>query len=242
MLRSYLAVALRALKRQPGYTAINVLGLAVGMACCLLIGLYVQHEWSYDRAWPGADRLYRVVEGPPDDLGAITGGAMVHALRADYGEQIEVAGRFTCAAPVLRLDDPATGAVSSFEEDGFCYADPSALDVFGLTLTRGNPATALDGADKVVLTASRAAKYFGEANPVGQTLRLGGVRGDERTLTVTGVLPDLPATTHLDFTLLPRSTRSRPRGISRLTAPSAASAGPPPTPTSSSRPRPTPPR
>ena len=200
MLRNVLTIALRSLRRRPGYAALNLVGLAVGMACCLLIGLYVQNELSYDRFHPDADRTVRVVQRADGGGMATVGDGIMPILQNDL-PQVER------AVQVLRSWNPqkvtrAKGeGARRFEEDGFLFADSTFFDVFsGFDLRRGHPETALDRPGTVVLTPEAARRYFGDEDPMGQTL----IRedADDQVLTVTGVLEPIPANSHLQFDLL----------------------------------------
>lgn len=197
MLRNYLTTAWRNLKRQKGYAAINVFGLTLGLAACLLIALYVQHEWSHDRFHEQSDRIYRVLEQDTSDSAgsgwtAQMQGPMGPALAADFPE-VEQAVRFHPEGEtLLRTEDRRF-----YEEDGY-RTDPSIFDVFSLQLQHGNPKTALSQPNAIVLTESLAAKYFGEQNPLGRILTLG--EEDERT--VTGVVEDPPSNSQIRFSYL----------------------------------------
>jgi putative ABC transport system permease protein len=196
MLKNYLVIALRTLRRRKGYAALNVVGLALGLAGCLLIGLFVRHELAYDRHHADADRVYRVVQHTnteKTDGMAWVGGAMGNALRADF-PQIEALARLVRSDALVEVGEGE--AKRTFEEDRLVYADPMVFDVLTLPLVAGD-AAALDTPDRVLLTESTAAKYFGQEDPIGEAITTDG-----RTLTVAGVLADPPATTHLAFDLM----------------------------------------
>lgn len=196
MIRNYLTIALRNLRRQKGYAFINVFGLAVGLAACSLILLYVRDELSYEAMHTRADRIYRVhldaaLAGQTFNS-ATTSPPMAAALRAEYPE-VESSTRVWDTGRVL-----VGHGDRQFYEERFFWADSTVFDVFTFPLLRGDARTALNRPNTVVLTASTARKYFGEADPVGQTLRF-----DNRLdLTVTGVTPDVPSNTHFRFDLL----------------------------------------
>lgn len=116
VLKGYLKTALRSLRRHPGYAALNVVGLAIGLACCLLIGLYVRHELAYDDFHAHADRLYRVTQTMPNEDAAGTGAALGPALAEDF-PQVEAAIRLIRNDKLVAVDYPATGVVRRFEED-----------------------------------------------------------------------------------------------------------------------------
>ncbi len=191
MLTNYLKIAFRHLQRQKGYTFINVAGLAVGLACCLLIVLYVQDERSYDRHHHHADRIFRLtINYHEGSHWAPIGPPVGPALMAQMPEIEQIARIFPFGnRAVLRYED------LQFEESGGVYADSTVFEVFTLPLLRGNPATALTAPGSLVLSQRMARKYFGEADPMGRTLTVPGWRD----FTVTAIMKDVPTTTHLPF-------------------------------------------
>ena len=204
MLRNYVTVALRTFLRQKGYAFINILGLAIGLASFIVIGLYVQDERSYDRFHPSAERLYRVVDfRKVEGIGEESSSAplpLAEALLADYPGQIEAAVRFfDFQAPTLSLahERPA-GDLLLFNESKVYFVDAAFFTVFNFPLAAGDPETALADPNTIVLTPSMARKYFGDGDPMGQTLRF----EDQHDLLVTGVLAEDPVQTHLDFEFL----------------------------------------
>ena len=195
----------RRLLREPGFTALNVSGLALGLTCCFLIGLYIQNEVTYDRFHPEADRIVRVIQREADGGGMSTiGGAASRILRNDIPQVESVVGIDGSRQTLTRVDD-ATGATSSFEESGFVAATPELFDVFsGFQMLQGDASKALTQPNELVLTASAAEKYFGAENPIGQTLYLGdeGPKANNPTaLTVVGVMSDPPKNSHLQFSM-----------------------------------------
>ena len=189
MLRNYLTIALRSLKRRAGYTLINVAGLGVGLACCLLIALFVREELSYDRFHEHADRIVRVASDWGDFSVPSTNWPFVQALRADYPD-LEI-------TTLLRYGGAVRRGEQQFREPEIFYADPALFDVFSFELEEGDPADALAEPYTAVLSQTAAQKYFGDADPLGETLTLyGGV-----DVTVTGVLAPLggPSHVHPDF-------------------------------------------
>lgn len=197
MMKNYLMIALRTIRRHSGYAFVNIMGLAVGLCACLLIGLYVQDELSYDRFYPQAERIYRVVEDYRNDGGEVshvasTPSRLAPALDAAF-PAIETAARLYPHEALLYRDGE-----HAFQQDGFFFADSTFFDVFSIPFVHGDPATALDAPFSVVLTESAAQRYFSDADPLGQTLRLDG----QYALTVTGVVADRPHNTHLQFEAL----------------------------------------
>lgn len=194
MLKSYIMTAFRSLLRRKGYTIVTSAGWAVGMACCLLIALYVLHEYAYDRFYSNAERIYRVVTDITTADGtqhlATSSGAIASATHMDIPEVISVV-RLREAFPLLQH------GTDRYRETVY-FADSTFFDVFDVALEQGNTRTALTAPSSAVLTDETAAKYFGAANPLGQTLTLDA----EHELTVTGVLRAFPGSSHLDFDVL----------------------------------------
>ncbi|HMB92662.1 MAG TPA: ABC transporter permease, partial [Rhodothermales bacterium] len=211
MLPNYLKVALRNLRRQKTYAVINIGGLAVGLSCCLLLGLFIRHELSYDRFHDNADRIGRLV---PDyhyqgnvsafpAIGAPWGPALVAAF-----PEVEQAVRFRPMRNTLvRRDDHI-----AYERGGL-YADSTIFEVFSFPLVQGNPQTALRNPNSVVLTEQMAARFFGTGDPIGQTLTI-----EREDYIVTGVAQDVPEASHFEFNfLLPfaKHAAARPDQVDR---------------------------
>lgn len=190
MLKNYLRVALRNLKNDKGYSLINIIGLAVGIACCIAIMLFVQDELSYDRFNEFADRIYR-----PRLLGRINGHDMSSALSAvalgpavyhDLPEVVAYTRLIKKGSTVVRYKD------KTFNEERLVAVDSTAFDVFTLPFVTGNPKTALTQPNTVVITESIAHKYFGSEEPIGRTLNV----GKQDNFVVTGVIKDIPQNSH----------------------------------------------
>lgn len=191
MWKNYLKIAVRTLQKHKGYAFINITGLAVGLACCLLIVLYVQDELRYDQHHEHADRVYRVTAllhqsgihwapiGPP----------VGPALLQDIPEVEQVVRIYPHFTKILRYEDRV------FEEQNGVYADSTLFEVLTIPLVQGNPATALTAPGTIVISEAMARKYFGDANPMGQLLEVDG----QGSLQVSAVMEDLPSTTHLPF-------------------------------------------
>ena len=197
MLTNYLKLALRNLKRQKGYAFINVTGLAVGMACCLLIALYVHDERSFDRYHENVDRIVRVTfdfSNPNFSRAlAMVGPPVGRDLKAEFPEVVEAARFLENTFLFQRQDDPSI----QYQEDNGLFADASTFEVFSFNLYRGDPKTALEVPFSVVLTETTAQRYFGDDNPMGKVLV-----HDGNAYTVTGLLDDVPETSHFTFDLL----------------------------------------
>jgi len=197
MLRNYFRIAVRNLLRHKLYSGINVLGLAMGLACCILIALFVRNELSYDTQWANADRTWRITrefkgrDGGPSLLLATNAPQAGPLLQADF-PQIEAMGRIMGARVLV-----ARGEVA-FYEPRFAAADQGALDIFAFDFVRGQPAEALTAPFTVLITERMAEKYFGQEDALGQTLTV----ENQVELKVTGVIADLPPTTHLAIDML----------------------------------------
>ncbi|GAB4046615.1 ABC transporter permease [Spirosoma litoris] len=193
MLRNYLKIAWRNLVLHKAFTAINIIGLAVGLATCLLIVLFVTHELSYDRYHAKADRIFRVT---------------THGLVS--GNEINTAYSGVPAGPTLVHDYPGVEAATRFEQEGtyivkhnqdsfkeehVVFADSNFFDVFSIPLLKGTSKTALIEPNTIVLTETVAKKYFGDQDPIGQTLTL----GNTRLVRVTGICQDVPSNTHFHY-------------------------------------------
>lgn len=200
MLRNYLLVAARHARRRPVFFLINVLGLAVGLACCAYIALYVADELRYDRFFDKSDRIVRIVEnrteGVHESRLATTYGPLAPALREDIAI-VKDAVRFLPYGMLV-----SHGPSNRHQEDGFAFVDSSFLEVFSFELLSGAASDVLDRPFTVVLTRSASRKYFDESDPVGRTLQVRD--DDEKTydFVVTGILADPPEHTHLRFDFL----------------------------------------
>ena len=198
--KNYLKVALRTLKKQKGYTFINVFGLAAGLAVCIVIALFVRHELSYDRFHPDADQIYRVVA---HEQSLPTASPLAPALAQEFSDvahAVRVSPRY---GEVL-----LTQGNESRYESRFYFVDSTFFDVFGYELLAGDPQTALVQPFSVVLTESMAARYFGQQNPIGETLSIKG-SWDPHDYKVTGVVADPPSNTHFKFNFLSSYTTRR---------------------------------
>lgn len=202
MLANYLNSAWRNVLREKGYAFINVFGLAVGIAFCTLIFLYVRDELTYDRFHEQADRIFRVEEAALHADGSIQSGGGSGPIILGPALQADVPGiaryvRFQSERHYVRV----RGASAEAVEEEVLFADPAVLEVFTFPLRQGDPATALAAPDHVVLTETAAHRYFGDADPVGKILqiRLGQTFED---FVVTGVAADVPGNSTIRFGVL----------------------------------------
>ncbi len=199
MLSSYLKVALRNLLRRKGYSFINVFGLAIGMACCVLIMLYVQDELSYDRYHHNSARIYRVSRQWINSDGKINlhlghvAPPFGPLLRNDFPATV---------LNVVRFIQPGTPLVSHddkhFQESRFFFVDSTVFSMFSWELVKGDPSRALAMPNAVVLTETTAKKYFGTEDPVGKVLRY----NQQSDLMISGVMKDVPQNSHFQADFL----------------------------------------
>jgi len=196
MFMNYLKITFRTMKKQKGYSFINIAGLAVGMACCMLIMLWVQDELSYDRFHEHADDTYRVVYVSSASKQAATHGPLAAALKERYPEVVESVRIETAPRMVLsyRSEDKHAGD-RTFYEDRIILADPSLFSIFSFPFVEGSPETALVNPLSIVITEAMAWKYFGDENPVGKSISVNGMFNP----TVTGVIKNVPYNSHLQF-------------------------------------------
>lgn len=197
MLKHYFKIGWRSLWRHKGFSSIKVFGLAIGLASCLLMLLYVQHELSYDQFHEDRDHIARVwmhfntpernvqVEVTPNIIGPL--------IRRSFPDEVEASVRIQAGAPVVRRGK------ALFREEGFIYADSTFFEIFSFDLKKGDPAQVLTEKHSLVLTESAARQYFGAEDPMGQTLALGS---NETPYLITGIMADPPANSHLQFTMV----------------------------------------
>jgi putative ABC transport system permease protein len=199
MLKNYLTIALRNLRRQKGYTFINVTGLAVGMACCLLIGLYIEDELSFDRFHEDVEQLmimtYQSARGP-EEFGNITPYPLASMMERELPEveyAVRTMGGFE--VPVSREE------TDLINDRLVLIADSTFFRAFTFPLIKGDPASALTAPDGAVISESMARAYFGREDPIGKTLKW-DFFGSERTPTITGVAKDAPRNSTIRFDIL----------------------------------------
>ncbi len=196
MIRNHFKIAFRNLWKNKGYSAINIFGLAIGLATCLLITLFVIDEFSYDKYNEKADRIYRVntyihLNGS-DFKQRIAPAPMAAALMKDY-PQIEQAARISAGSEML----VTKGNETIVEKNAF-FADPNLFKVFTLPMVAGDPKTALSQPKTMVVSETIARKYFSTTDVIGKTLKV-----DNTTFyKITGVIKDMPAASHIHFSFI----------------------------------------
>ncbi|WP_370090463.1 ABC transporter permease [Ekhidna sp.] len=192
MLKNYFKVALRNLLKHKFYSLLNVIGLSIGLACFMLISLFVKDELSYDAHLDGADRIFRIdfsaTLNGSDHISAQVGAPMALALKTDYPE-VEDAVRIRKSGNwfVKRK-----GQTETFKEEHVIMADSNLFDFFSLKLIYGDKKTALNRPNTLAMDLSTSKKIFGDINPIGEVL----VLDNEHDYEVTGVYEDIPQNTH----------------------------------------------
>ncbi len=207
MWSNYLTVGLRALLKNKTYAFINICGLAIGLAACLMILLYVRYEQSYDNWLPNAENVYQVHSVYTDPDTGETGGFQMTAipagttLKKDFPQVEKLAYALSGQAVVYR-----GGGVTTTED--VLYTHDNLLEVLQLPLVEGGPGQALSRRGSVVLTESEARRQFGDSDALGQTLTLVS-RGEHIDQRVTGVIRDLPKNSHMRANMIVRFDPAR---------------------------------
>ena len=198
MIRNFFKIAFRNIVKHKGISFINIFGLAIGMACCILIMLFVRDELSYDKYHKDSDRIYRVVKDFVNDDGsrlpdATTPPALATAMKAELPEVEQVTRVF----PNWGTQYLFQYGDKRFNEERVYRIDSNFFDVFTFPFVKGNSKTAFKNISDVLLTESSAKKYFGKEDAMGKVLRT-----DLGELKVVGVLKDVPDNSHFHFDFL----------------------------------------
>jgi putative ABC transport system permease protein len=193
MIKNYLKIALRNLKRYSAHSILNISGLAIGMACAILLFLWIQDELSYDSYFKDADNLYRVLESPNPTEGetpfAISSCPLASVLKQEYPEIIR-SSRFLTAPLSLKKGD-------EYIEELVDCVDKDFLKMFNIEFIEGDMHTALDAPHNIVLTEEMAHKYFGNEDAIGKTLQ-----SFDHIKTVTGIIKSVPRNSHIQINIL----------------------------------------
>jgi putative ABC transport system permease protein len=191
MLSNYFKVAIRNLLRQKAFSFINIFGLALGISCTALIGMWVNDELSYDRFHNGYDRIYRITATLPELKvhAAVSSAPLALAFKNEIPE-VEEAVRIT----ELKRDLVQVGDLK-FEEKGLMYADSNFFKVFTFPFLKGDSEHALQNPEGIVITEKMAMKYFRSTDVLGKTMR----KNSKEDFTVTGVIANIPSNSHLQF-------------------------------------------
>ncbi len=197
MLSNYLKIALRNIRKQKGYTFINIFGFTLGLTATLLILMYVVHEWSYDRFHVKSDRIYRITFhgkiGQHEFESAASSAPAAQGFLQEF-PQVEAATRIDkMGEQVVRYGDHI------FNEHNLLQADANFFEIFSFPLYQGEPDQALAEPNTIVLTERLALKYFGHCSPVGEILTIGN---NQTAYKVTGIVQNPPQNSHFDFDAL----------------------------------------
>ncbi|MEX8547851.1 MAG: ABC transporter permease [Mucilaginibacter sp.] len=215
MFKHFLLIARRNILKRKLYSFLNIIGLAIGMSCCILIALYVQHELSYDHYNTKHDHIYRVLQtfrsgdkgqkvtSPAPEDYQVWGCAPVGpALAADFPQVKEVVQFMSPASLLLEYKE------KRIQQENLIFIDSNAFKVFSWNLLQGNPQTALVAPNSIVLTQKVAEKFFGNNNALGKIFRV----NNELSFTVTGVVADVPVNSQITFNgLISMSTAKKMR-------------------------------
>lgn len=195
MLQNNLKITLRNLRKNLLTTCLNITGLATGIAVCLFVSVWVQRELSYDNFHPDVNRIFRVVNTFKSESESFSQAPSGPALGAHLPEElpeVEAGCRYSDGSDKLTVGD------KRFFEDDIQIADSNFFQFFNFRLLKGDPATALSDVSNIVLTESLAKKYFGNADPMGQTM----IYGEKRQLRVSGVAADPPVNSQIQFSAI----------------------------------------
>ena len=198
MIKNYFTLALRNLAKRKGYSILNILGLAIGVTCCSLIFQYVSFERSYDKFQPRSKQIVRLrldsyQQGKLAWQSATSYPAIGPTLKKDYPE-VENFCRLIDNNVVLA--NAKTNA--KFKETKGYYADPSAIEMLGVKMVKGDPSKALNNSDNIIISETMAKKYFGSEDALGQPLEIrDGNAPKNYTYQVSGVFKDYPSNSHL---------------------------------------------
>ncbi|HMB91594.1 MAG TPA: ABC transporter permease [Rhodothermales bacterium] len=197
MLKNYLKIALRNLRKHKGYSLINITGLAIGLACFTLIMLYVLDEFSYDRHYPDADRIYRIA------LDIEAGEGTQRTAQSPPVWTTQMLEEFPEVEQAVRFKPPRQTWMVSYQNEHFsekrwAFADSNVFNMFDLPLARGNAQTALVAPFTVVISESMAEKYFKGEDPLGKIMSL----DNQYDFEVTGIMADMPENSHFHFDFL----------------------------------------
>ena len=196
MIRNYIKIALRSLLKNKVFSVLNITGLAIGMAACLLIFQYVSWEVSYDKFHSDHENIYRIQynfykEGRTVFECAAAVPAVGPFIKENLPEVLEFSRAYPFSGVITKGD-------VHFREEKLQYATPSFIQMFDWGMTKGNPETALEGPNKAVISDRAAKKYFQSEDPIGRNIRLGA----DQNFEITGVFKDIPENSHLKFDIL----------------------------------------
>jgi putative ABC transport system permease protein len=200
MLKNYIKITWRNIRNNKIYSFINIMGLAIGMTCCILILLWVQDELSFDKFHENYSDLYRTIPELQDTKHSANPLALAAVFKEQYPEVQQIT-RFCFRNWLLKYGDKI------YNENG-ALVDDDFLKMFTFPVIEGSPETMFASRDSIVLTERAAAKYFGTQDPIGKSLSI----NDDTELIVTGILKDVPPNSHLQFDFLASTELMGERG------------------------------
>jgi putative ABC transport system permease protein len=203
MFKNYMTIAWRNILQQKGFSLINIGGLAIGLSCCLLILMFIQDEFSYDRFHSKADRIYRVVASTSEDR-------VPTNANGSFGYGPLLKEEFPEVQDSVRIRKMGQGVKryigykgKKFYEEWFFFAEPAIFTIFDFPLIQGNPTTALSEPNTIVITEEMAEKYFQNENPLGKIIEADPYNtGEIMHFRVTGIAANVPRNSHLHFDFL----------------------------------------
>ena len=200
MIKNYFIIAWRNLWKNKVFSAINILGLSIGLACCILMFLFIQHELSYDKFNVHASNIYRITSESESTNGktnlAVTPAPWAPLMKKDFPEIRNYVRVFKSEKSVIGQPNQ-----QKFYENDLLFADSTFFDVFSFGLLRGNSKQVLEKPNSIVLTRKSAEKYFGNDDPIGKTLEVNSMMG-MFNVQVTGIADEIPSTSHFEFNAL----------------------------------------
>src|SRR5688572_15167973 len=196
MIKNYFKTAWRNLWKNKIFSGINIFGLSIGLACCILMFLFIQHELSYDRFHSHAANIYRITSAESTSGStnlAVTPAPWAPLMKKDFPE-------INNYVRILKAEKSTIGqpGQQKFNESDLLYADSTLLDVFSFGLLRGNSKQALEKPNSIILTRETAEKYFGNEDPIGKTLEINSFVGNI-DVQVTGIANEIPSASHFKF-------------------------------------------
>jgi putative ABC transport system permease protein len=200
MFKNYLKIAIRNLFKNKIYSFINIAGLAIGFLCFTLIFIFIKNELAYDNFHKKADRVYRPVEiqhdpGVGTQHVAVTMGPLAPALKADFPEIVQATRIYRARNIFYKIGE------NGYFEDGTCLVDPGMFDIFTIPFVKGDPTTALNDPNNLVITEEIAHKFFGNKDPIGKTITASHYFGQDEFI-IKGVIENYPKNSHINFTIL----------------------------------------
>jgi putative ABC transport system permease protein len=201
MIINFLKITFRGLIRQKLYTIINISGLAIGLTCTIIIGLYVLNEFSFDKFHKNADRIYRITLkgrlGTNFFRGPVSSSPMAKTLTREFPEVESAVRLFPLSNRCIQCNNKTN------YEDKFLYADSNFFNIFNFNFIIGEPQTALNKFNSAVITKSTAQRYFGNGNPIGKTFKI--INSNSIIYEIKGIIEDMPENSHFHFDFIASS-------------------------------------